>query len=151
VGDVILRLRNLATAKGDRRERGRQAAEIIRAARSYHWVGLYDVTPTEICAVSWTGAEAPAFPSFPVTQGLNGVAVASRAPVVVQDVMKDSRYLTTFGSTRAEAIFPIAAPDDGHIVGTIDVESDHHNAFPREEEDFLSRCADALAPLWTAL
>ena len=31
----------------------------------------------------------------------------NNAPVVVQDVRHNSRYLTTFGSTLAEAIFPV--------------------------------------------
>ena len=76
---------------GDRRRTARAAAELIRTAGPYRWVGLYDVTPTTITAIAWTGSEAPAFPSFPITQGLNGAAVATRAPVIVQDVTRDSR------------------------------------------------------------
>lgn len=53
-----------------------------------------------------TGVDAPAHPTFPSTHGLNGAAVARKQPVVVQDVSKDARYLTTFGATKTEAIFP---------------------------------------------
>ncbi len=83
-----------------------------------------------------------------MSRGINGAAVAARAPVVVQDVTRDGRYLTTFGATRAEAIFPVAAPADGRIVGTIDVESDRINAFTSEDEAFLERCCRALVGLW---
>jgi GAF domain-containing protein len=143
------RLHHLASAPTDRTARARQAAELIRAARGFDWVGLYDVTSKEIEAIAWTGADAPAFPHFPITRGLNGVAVASRQHVVVQDVTTDPRYLTTFGATRAEAIFVVASPIDGRIIGTIDVESDRPNSFTPDDEAFLRSCAEALVPLWS--
>jgi len=148
--DTLERLRNLAFSSTNRTVKAREIAELIRKARGYHWVGLYDVTSTEIAAIAWTGAKAPAFPRFPVTRGLNGVAVISRRPVVVQDVTHDPRYLTTFGSTRAEAIFVVASPADARIIGTIDVESDRPNAFTPEDEAFLAGCAEALVSLWAA-
>jgi GAF domain-containing protein len=137
----------IARSTAARPARAREAAELIRGARHYHWVGLYEVSLAEIFAIAWTGPNAPAFPRFPIRQGLNGAAVQARRNVIVQDVTRDPRYLTTFGSTRAEAIFVIASPA-GRIVGTLDVESDRPNAFTAEDEDFLSRCAAALRPLW---
>jgi len=145
---MIEQLRSLATSRAERALRARRAAEYIRAARNYHWVGLYDVTPSHISAVAWTGTTAPAFPTFPRSQGINGAAVAAGAPVLVQDVRQDPRYLTTFGATRAEAIFPVRGPNDV-VVGTIDVESDRINAFSEEDERYLQECAVALAPLWS--
>jgi GAF domain-containing protein len=147
--NTIERLRTLAASSTDRHTRARQAAELVQSARGFHWVGLYDVTSTEIVAIAWTGAEAPAFPRFPIGRGLNGAAVASRQHVIVQDVSRDSRYLTTFGTTRAEAVFVVASPDDGSIIGTIDVESDRTDAFTPDDEAFLRSCAQALTPLWT--
>ena len=74
--------------------------------------------------------------------------MASGEPVVVQDVAADPRYLTAFGSTRTEAIFPIHAPGGGVIVGTLDVESDQPNAFTTEDVSFLEACASILVALW---
>jgi len=146
--ETFERLNTIASSATDRIVKAREAAELIRESRNFRWVGIYDVTPTEIVAVAWTGANAPTFPRFPISQGLNGAAIASRQNVIVQDVTKDSRYLTTFGSTRAEAIFVVTSPANGHIVGTIDVESERTNAFSPNDEIFLSRCAEALKPLW---
>jgi L-methionine (R)-S-oxide reductase len=148
MADVLEELRRLGGSSLGRPAKARQAADLIRAARSYHWVGLYDVTPTEITAIGWTGSDAPTFPTFPRTQGLNGAAVAARLPVIVQDVTRDERYLTTFGATRAEAVVPVMATEGDQIVGTIDVESDRINAFRAEDEVFLQNCALALAELW---
>ena len=124
-----------------------EAAEVIRAAGSYRWVGLYEVTDTEVGAIAWTGTTAPAFLRFPRDKGLNGVAVATRDAVVSQDVAKDGRYLTAFATTGSEAIFPVLA-DAGPVIGTIDVESDRRNAFSQEDEQFLRACAIVLRPLW---
>lgn len=147
--DVLDRLRDLATTHVERHVKAGQAAELIRQARSYRWVGLYDVSASEIAAIAWTGSTAPAHLRFPVTKGLSGAAVATQQPVIVQDVTQDARYLTAFGSTRSEAIVPVAAPEHGRIVGTIDVESDRVNAFGAEDELFLRRCVEALLPLWS--
>lgn len=95
-------------ARGDRGPQSiRQFAGILGSARGYRWVGIYEVTDTEIAALAWTGAEPPACPRFPMTQGLCGAAIQSRAPVVVGDVRNDPRYLTTFGSTRSEIVVPV--------------------------------------------
>ena len=146
--EVLEQLRSIIIAPNDRTRRARRAAEAIREARGYRWVGLYDVTATEIVAVGWTGTVAPAFPRFPIDQGLNGAAVRSARPVVVQDVSADPRYLTTFSSTGAEAIFPVVSSSTGQVIGTIDVESDRTNAFAPDDDAFLSSCARALLPLW---
>jgi L-methionine (R)-S-oxide reductase len=143
------RVKEILTSSLPRREKARALAGLVQQARGFHWVGLYDVSPSEISAIAWTGESAPAFPTFPITKGINGAAVAGRRPVMVQDVTKDSRYLTTFGDTKAEAIFPVIS-DEGRVVGTIDVESDRVNAFGTEEEVFLTMCSTLLAPLWNA-
>ena len=127
----------------------RHDTETIRRAGVYRWVGLYEVTASDIGALAWTGTEAPAFPRFPREKGLNGAAVAGQAPVIVQDVSKDPRYLTAFATTGSEAIVPVVSAA-GVIVGTIDVESDRRNAFSETDERFLRACAAALAPLWDA-
>jgi L-methionine (R)-S-oxide reductase len=146
VVDILDRLKVLANSPAQRVDKTLEVARVIKVARAYWWVGLYDVTPEEIVAVAWTGSATPAYPRFPVTKGLSGTAVATREPVVVRDVTADPRYLTTFGSTRAEAIFPVTI--DGRVVGTIDVESDRANAFGPEDEEFLKTCTQILKPLW---
>ena len=140
-------LSDLARAAGTRVERAWQAARLVRLLGGYRWVGLYDVSPTEISVIAWDGPEAPVHPRFPVTQGLNGAAVAQRAPVIVQDVTSDPRYLETIAGTRGEMIHPVLAPS-GAVVGTLDVESDRVNAFSVRDEELLAACARQLGWLW---
>ena len=127
-----------------------EIAQMIRGEQGYRWVGVYEVTATEIRAMAWTGTVAPAVPHFPVTEGLCGAAVASRGIVNVADVRRDPRWLTTFGSTRAEIIVPVVTTT-GHVVGLIDVESGQVNAFGEGDERFLGRCAQIILPLFKRL
>jgi GAF domain-containing protein len=143
-------LRGIDDALGsdlDRAEKAVRVAALIRQARRYRWVGLYAVTEQEIVAIGWSGPGAPAHPSFPVTQGLSGAAVATRRAVVVNDVTADPRYLTAFASTLSEAIVPVVDPDTGAVVGTLDVESAERDAFTDADRQALEGCAAALSGL----
>jgi L-methionine (R)-S-oxide reductase len=144
---VISRLAAIAARSDNRATRAREAAECICIARNFRWVGLYDVSSSEIRAIGWTGPSPPAFPTFPRTQGLNGAAVASGRPIIINDVRTDPRYLTTFSTTLAEAVVPVRCGT--RVVGTIDVESDQVNAFSPEDGEFLEQCAVSLQPLWS--
>ena len=85
-------LRTLGGGPGDRATKAQRAVDLIRALGPYRWAGVYDVLPKEISVLAWSGPEAPTYPRFPVTKGLNGTCVASRKPVIVQDVANDPRY-----------------------------------------------------------
>ena len=143
--NVLSRLHELAHSSGSREHRARAAAGLIRVARPCRWVGLYDVTEDEIGVIAWNGPQPPTHPRFPLP--LNGAAVASKLPLIVQDVASDPRYLTTIGGTRAEMIYPILR-STSVVVGTIDVESDKLNAFTDEDESLLAACGEALRWLW---
>jgi L-methionine (R)-S-oxide reductase len=125
-------------------KRMREVAEMIRVARKYRWVGLYKVTRKEFIILAGTGDEPPAYPRFPITQGLCGAALELGKPVVVGDVRKDSRYLPTFHTTRSEMIVPMTN-GHRHIVGMLDAESEEVNAFDDEDRQFLERAAGLIA------
>ena len=105
-------------------------SEVLNS-RKCRWVGVYEVTDDRISLVAHTGTKAPAFPSFPVTQGLSGVAISTKTHVISNDVRNDPRYLTAFGSSGSEMIVPIIERDI--VVGTVDLESDELDAFRDED------------------
>jgi L-methionine (R)-S-oxide reductase len=148
MSDVYAEFRTILSSSLDRVAKARALAEALQQAKAYHWVGLYDVMPAQIRAIAWTGDVAPAFPSFPRSLGLNGAAVASGRPLVVQDVTQDPRWLTTFGTSKAEVIFPVTLR--GAIVGTIDIESERMGPFTKADEKFLTDAAKLMRPLWEA-
>src|SRR5229473_3205391 len=125
-------------------KRMREVAEMIRVARKYRWVGFYKVMKKEFIILAGTGDEPPAYPRFPISQGLCGAALESGRPVVVGDVRRDPRYLPTFHTTRSEIIVPMVN-EDKDIRGMLDAESDKANAFGDEDRQFLERAAGLIA------
>lgn len=145
---LLNRLAVIVTSDSTREVKAKDVAEAIRGARDYRWVGVYDVGADEIAVAGFTGETPPLFPRFPLTQGLNGAAVSSGAPVIVNDVANDPRYLTAFGRTRSEMIVPVVHPSTRSVVGTIDVESERANAFSDEDRILVEDCARAIVALW---
>lgn len=146
-GTTIKKLQELGAfmlAGGCAKKRIKEVAEMIREARDYRWVGIYKVTPKEFVILTGTGEEPPAYPRFPLTQGLCGAVLESRRAVVVGDVRKDSRYLPTFHTTRSEIIIPIVN-EQKHVVGMLDAESEKTNAFGTDDRQFLERAAGIIA------
>lgn len=133
---VVRALAVVADTEAPREDRARAAAEIVRGARDYRWVGIYDVGDEEIGAIAYTGSQAPARPRFDVSLGLNGEAVRTRMTVVSST------------STGSEAIVPVLGPESGVVIGTLDVESDRTGAFSSEDVAFLEDCAAVLRPLF---
>ena len=119
-------------------------AEMIRAACDYRFVGIYKVVRGEFVIVAKTGKCPPAYPRFPITQGLAGAALEAQQAIMVADVHKDPRYLPTFGSTQSEIVVPVIA-ESGKPVGLIDVESEKLNAFSENDRDFLEHAAFLIA------
>jgi L-methionine (R)-S-oxide reductase len=144
---ILERLNDLANQSTDRARTSKQIAESIATERSYRWVGLYAVSETQIAMIAASGQTPPAFPVFPVSQGLCGAAVTERKIVNVGDVRNDPRWLATFSSTRSEIIVPVLRADRT-VVGLIDAESDQLEAFSQDDQRFLSSCAPLLLPLF---
>jgi len=137
-----------ALASTDTRQRkAERISEIIRKAGPYRWVGIYEVDSKDITVVGWSGQGEPAYPHFPASKGLCGSAVASRKTVLVGDVTKDPRYLTTFGSTRSEIVIPVIRKDNGSVVALIDAESERLNAFTNEDQILLEKCAATISEI----
>ncbi|HXH49239.1 MAG TPA: GAF domain-containing protein [Terriglobia bacterium] len=127
-----------------------RVADVIKSSGSYRWVGLYDVDRMAgvVRNIVWSGPGPPEHPTFPITKGLTGAAIAGREAVNVGDVTADPRYLTALNTTRSEIIVPIFDKAGESVVGTIDVESEIPNAFSIEAQEVLERCADVIRPLW---
>jgi L-methionine (R)-S-oxide reductase len=147
---LLLSLESIVRTTRDREASLQSAAALIRASGNYRWVGLYDVDDAAgmVRNVTWTGPGAPEHPTFPLSKGLTGAAVALKQIVNVGDVLADPRYLTAFGTTRSEIIIPVFDGEGRNVVGTIDVESEKPNAFDKDVQDLLEACSVVIRPLW---
>jgi L-methionine (R)-S-oxide reductase len=147
---LLLSLESIVRTTRDREASLQSAAALIRASGNSRWVGLYDVDDAAgmVRNVTWTGPGAPEHPTFPLSKGLTGAAVALKQIVNVGDVLADPRYLTAFGTTRSEIIIPVFDGEGRSVVGTIDVESEKPNAFDKDVQDLLEACSVVIRTLW---
>jgi GAF domain-containing protein len=133
-----------ALAGGCTKKRMKQLVEMIRGARNYRWLAVYKIVKDEFVILAGTGDEPPAYPRFPITQGLCGAALESGKPIIVGDVHKDPRHLPAFHTTRSEIVVPMRN-EHRSILGILDVESDKLNAFEEEDRQFLERAGGLIA------
>ena len=147
---LLTELVRIVSNAGDRIASLRLVADLINSSGGYRWVGLYDVDRMAgmVRNIVWSGPGAPEYPTFPITKGLTGAAVAGRQTVNVGDVSADPRYLTALSTTRSEIIVPVFDSAREIVVGTIDVESETPHAFSKDAQEFLETCSSVICPLW---
>lgn len=148
IDNTLNQIRSTAASGGDRAERAKRLAELIRKLGECRWVGIYDVGAENVSIIAWSGPSAPEHPTFPVSKGLTGAAIQQKKTVIAGEVRNDPRYLPTFGSTLSEIIVPVLSPADGAVIGTVDVESERANAFSARDQQMIEQCAQASLPLW---
>lgn len=122
-----------------------EAVRVLERFEHYSWVGIYLVEGDDLVLGPWQGPEATEHVRIPVGQGVCGAAAASGRTEIVDDVNADPRYLSCFPSTRSEIVVPIA--HEGRVVGEIDIDSDRPAAFGEDDQAFLERVAELLAPV----
>ena len=148
-GRLLEEVSGAVDGSGDHARTATGIVGAIRRAGAYRWVGpLRRGGRGDREHFAFDGPGAPAYPRFPVAQGLGGSAVASGETVVVGDVRKDPRYLTAFGSTRSEIIVPVLDRAGRKVVGTLDVESEEVDAFSEEDRAAMERCVVVVAALF---
>ena len=147
---LLNELAALVAQEGDRFSTARAIAEAIRAAGAYRWTGIYDVHLQKgvVSNIGWSGSGPPAYPTFPITTGLTSRAIASKKTVNVGDVANDPDYLTALATTRSEIVIPVLDATGHSVRGTIDVESEHPNAFDSAVQERFERCARVLSLFW---
>jgi putative methionine-R-sulfoxide reductase with GAF domain len=144
--ELLQAVRAAATLALARAERAQRIADVVRAATGRRWVGVYEVTPTEVVNLAWSGPAPPAHPRFPIGRGLTGAAIATRKTVVANDVARDPRYLTALASTGSELIVPVILGE--RIVGTLDVEDERTDAFSDDDRQLFERVVGEMGSLY---
>jgi L-methionine (R)-S-oxide reductase len=110
----------------------------------YNWVGFYLVDPADpgiLLVGPFVGSFTPNA-RIPLDTGLCGAAATSGQVVVVQDVSKDSRYLSGSSMVKCEIVVPIFAKKK--LVAELDIESYFVNTFPESEQKFVEACAEVV-------
>jgi sigma-B regulation protein RsbU (phosphoserine phosphatase) len=78
-----------------------------------------------------------------VGEGVTGRAVASREPVLVNDVAAEQNFVNSAPSARSELAVPLIAKNK--VIGVIDVEAAQTNSFSEEHKRLLTLFASRIA------
>lgn len=111
----------------------------------YNWVGFYLVDPADpgyLMVGPFAGSFTPNA-RIPLNTGLCGAAATSGQVVVVQDVSKDSRYLSGSSLVKSEIVVPILV--QRKLAAELDIESYFADSFPKSEQEFVEACSNLVA------
>jgi sigma-B regulation protein RsbU (phosphoserine phosphatase) len=123
-----------------------RVAELVKRVIDYEMFGILLVDPQtgDLVlreSVSYGGAKERH--RIKAGEGLSGAAVASKEPVLVNDVRADPRYLSLIAETRSELVVPLVHKDK--VVGVFDLESTALGAFTEEHVKVLTPLASQVA------
>jgi sigma-B regulation protein RsbU (phosphoserine phosphatase) len=123
-----------------------RAAELVKRVIDYEIFGilLVDEATGDLVlreAVRYGGT--PERYRIKAGEGLSGASVASKEPVLVNDVREDPRYLSLIAETRSELVVPLVHKDK--VVGVFDLESTALGAFTEEHVKVLTPLASQVA------
>ncbi len=114
----------------------------------YDWVGFYLVDPDaerELVLGPYVG-EPTEHTRIPFGRGICGQAAETEETFVIQDVSKETNYLSCSVHVRSEIVVPMFK--DGALIGELDIDSHALAPFTDEDEAFLAAVCDAAAKLF---
>ncbi len=117
----------------------------LQALPGYTGVYLYSLQGDTLVLRAFHG-RVTEHTRIPSGKGICGASVQTRAPVVVDDVKSDERYLACNLETQSEIVFPILRGDA--YLAQIDVDSDDKASFGADDEAFLGQVAARLEALF---
>ncbi len=111
----------------------------------YEWVGFYMVDPDreeELVLGPYVGASTE-HTRIKFGQGICGQAAASGKTFIVDDVSKESNYLSCSLHVKSEIVLPIYR--NGLLRGELDIDSHTPTAFDKSDENFLRQVCNLVS------
>jgi GAF domain-containing protein len=115
----------------------------------YDWVGFYLVDkkrPTELVLGPFEGEQTEHI-RIPFGRGICGQAASLKETFIVQDVSKQTNYLSCSPKVKSEIVIPILSSH--RIVGELDIDSHVSSAFTLDDEVFLEKIAKMVSGLFS--
>ncbi|MCD6550841.1 GAF domain-containing protein [Thermotoga sp.] len=117
--------------------------EFLRNHVSYYdWVGFYFVEDGKLKLGPFVG-EPTEHVEIPFGIGVCGQAAERKETFVVQDVTRETNYLSCSPKTKAEIVVPVFK--NGEIVGELDIDSYSPSPFSEEDRRFLERICELVS------
>jgi len=144
----IKTVKSIVKGKGTRDEKLKAVCELLRDNVSYYdWVGFYlaDEDKRELILGPFVG-EPTEHTRISFGQGICGQAAEIKKPFVVQDVRKETNYLSCSVKVMSEIVVPVLKK--GRIVGELDIDSHTISPFTDKDTTLLERICEVVVELF---
>lgn len=135
-------------SKAEKDEKLKTICKLLRDNVSYYnWVGFYIVDKkrrNELVLGPFDG-EPTEHVRIPFGRGICGQAAERRNTFLVQDVSKETNYLSCSTNVKSEIAIPIFK--NGEVVGELDIDSHAVSPFTKEDETFLNKIGEATSKI----
>lgn len=114
----------------------------------YDWVGFYLVdkeSPKELVLGPFDG-EPTEHVRIPFGKGICGQAAKTKETFVVQDVSKETNYLSCSPDVQSEIVVPIFK--NKKVIGELDIDSHEISPFTEEDESFLRSLCEMISSIF---
>ena len=134
--------------EGGRDEKLSKICDLLSDRVSYYdWVGFYIADPEEkILHLGPFAGEPTEHVKIPFGRGVCGQVARDEVSMIVQDVSRESNYLSCSPLVRSEIVVPVFK--DGRSVAQVDVDSHEPAAFSTGDRTFLINVCEAVSHLF---
>jgi len=108
----------------------------------YDWVGFYLNDGEKLVLGPFVG-EPTIHTVIPFGKGICGQAAVTKQTFLVEDVSKETNYLSCSPKVKSEIVVPIMK--DGKFLGELDIDSHTKNAFDEIDKNFLEKICEKIA------
>lgn len=145
---IINKIQEIVDSKLSRDEKLAATCNLLKDNVTYYdWVGFYiaDQPKKELILGPFVG-EPTEHTRIAFGEGICGQAAATRKPFVVQDVRKETNYLSCSVKVMSEIVFPIMKNDQ--VVGELDIDSHTLSPFTDKDNVLLDKICTLIAVLF---
>ncbi len=148
--NLLEKVKETVRKKGNRDEKLKEICELLeREIPHYNWVGFYLIDPEkerELVLGPFVG-EPTEHVRIPFGAGICGQAAERKLTFIVQDVSKETNYLSCSPDVKSEIVVPIF-DKRGNIIGELDIDSHYLEPFTSEDREFLEKICEYVSELF---
>jgi GAF domain-containing protein len=140
---LVRKIRDVLKSNVNKDEKLKTVCKLLKDNISYYnWVGFYIVDSrrgNELVLGPFEG-EPTEHTRIPFGRGICGQAAELKKMFLVQDVLKETNYLSCSTNVKSEIVIPILKI--GEVVGELDIDSHSLSPFSKEDETFLKKISE---------
>src|SRR4030042_111050 len=148
IAGITNETKNIIDGQEERNTKLQSICELLKSRVSYYdWVGFYIADePNRELTLGPYGGEPTEHTRISFGQGICGQAAAIKKPLIIQDVSKETNYLSCSVKVMSEIVLPIMKDD--HVFGELDIDSHTISPFSEKDTRLLTGICELIAKLF---